>query len=232
MWRWRIRSMLPMQGFTIGAVLAGLRASAIWVILAMPFQRPPELPRPTPTDTREPSESRTQPATQDPEPTSRPSKGPSEDRTTPPRSRSYVADWSSGSAGWSGQGWSAVGGMLVNDGQSYSNVASVLAPVDLSGISNFVVKADIQLVRYTDEGALSGLASFGLVVRSDGADEGGYGAGHGVSSGIYLCVPDQSGQHVGMLWTSEDPSPSVIASAPYRPGGDWHRYRVEVRGNQ
>ncbi len=50
-------------------------------------------------------------------------------------------------------------GMLVNDGQSYSNVASVLAPVSLDGLSNFAVEADIQLVRYSDEGAFSGLAS-------------------------------------------------------------------------
>src|SRR5437588_470683 len=86
----------------------------------------------------------------------------------------YQADWSTGMGGWTGsQDWKAVGGMLVNDGSSYSQAASVTAPDVLGGTSDYTAEADIQLLQYVNKG----LASFGLVVRSTSTG-GGYGAGH------------------------------------------------------
>lgn len=98
----------------------------------------------------------------------------------------------------------------------------------LQPTGDYAVEAEIQLLRYTDEGMISGVASFGIVAR--GQDDGsGYTAGPCVSSGIFSCTKDQPTQRVAALWAKE--GRTTLDVRPFRPAGEWHRYRVEVRGN-
>ena len=141
----------------------------------------------------------------------------------------YRADWSAGAAGWTGSDdWTAMGGQLHSDGTSYGNGAGMVAPLDLTGVGDYAVDAEIQLLRNSDEGMFSGLASFGVVVQM-GEDGRGYTAGPCVSSGIYTCAPDQPTQRVAGLWA--DGGNTTLDVRPFRPRTDWHHYRVEVRGN-
>jgi hypothetical protein len=121
--------------------------------------------------------------------------------------------------------------MLINSGTSYRTSMSIAAPVNLNATSDYAVDADIQLVKYSGEG-ISGLGSFGIVVRA-AANGGGYGLGHCTSAGIFSCGPSQpAADHVAVVWTAQDPNPSNITAAPFRPMyGSWHHYRVEVKGN-
>jgi hypothetical protein len=141
----------------------------------------------------------------------------------------YRADWSSGPAGWTGtDDWTVAGGQLHNDGTSYRNSVGMVAPLDLAGVRDYAVDAEIQLLRYSDSGMISGRAAFGVVVRAQ-QDGVGYNAGPCVSSGIYTCADDQPSQRVAGLWADE--ARTTLDVRPFRPGEDWHHYRVEVRGN-
>lgn len=142
----------------------------------------------------------------------------------------YRADWSTGMGGWTGsEDWVASQGALLSRGQDSSTQAGVTAPIDLVGVDAYAVEAEIELVRYTDAGAMSGSANFGVVVRS--TDGVGYGAGHCVSAGIYSCAGGQPSDKIAFLWTNADFNQTVLDMAPFTPGPDRHRYRVEVRGN-
>ncbi|HJT03950.1 MAG TPA: family 16 glycoside hydrolase [Pseudonocardiaceae bacterium] len=144
----------------------------------------------------------------------------------------YHANWSNGLDGWGGSAeWATTNGMLVNTGQGQQAKASIVAPLDLSSTDSYAVDADIQLVRYTDEGMFSAMDSFGVVVRVQ--DDGtGYGAGHCVSSGIFSCSSNQPDDHVAVLWTASGSNPADLDIQQFRPGTGYHHYRVEVRGNR
>jgi len=132
-------------------------------------------------------------------------------------------------AGWSGaDGWTVAGGQMHSNGQNYGNTAGMVAPLDFASIDNYAVEAEIQLLRHTDAGMISGIASFGVVTR--GQDDGsGYNAGPCVSSGIFSCASNQPAQGVAGLWTDE--GRTTLDVRPFQPGSDWHVYKVEVRGN-
>lgn len=139
----------------------------------------------------------------------------------------YQADWSTGLNGWIGTGdWKAVGGMLVNDASSGSMIMSIKAPVDLDGVADYAVDADIQLVRYDLTAD-----SFGVVVRVPPDGHGGYAAGQCYAGGATSCVAGQKNTYSAVLWTAED-APSWLGEAPFRPNNSWHHYRVEARANQ
>jgi len=133
--------------------------------------------------------------------------------------------------GWTGhEDWTVSGGTLLSRGELYSTQASVFAPLDLDGVDDYAVEAEIQLVTNSDAGAFSGLASFGVVARAD--DQGvGYGAGRCTSAGIYSCVGNQPADSVALLWSNEDFDQKTLDAQPFTPGTDWHSYRLEVRGN-
>jgi hypothetical protein len=118
---------------------------------------------------------------------------------------------------------------LIDDGSRDSQNLSIRAPISLDGVPNFTVEAQVQLVKYANTGATSGENSFGVIVRSTGSADG-YGGGHCVSSGIFSCASNQPDQRVAILWTA-DSKASVLGMALFRPAGDWHTYRVEVRGD-
>jgi hypothetical protein len=141
----------------------------------------------------------------------------------------YRADWSTGLGGWVGSDdWAVAGGQLVNNGEGHGTEASVTAPVMIPAGTDFAVEAEIQLVRNSDGGKISGMGSFGVVARI-GADEEGYGVGRCVAAGIFTCGPGTD-DAVAVLWTARDAE--VLDQTAFQPGGDPHRYRLEVRGNQ
>ncbi|MFC5834374.1 family 16 glycoside hydrolase [Nonomuraea insulae] len=150
-----------------------------------------------------------------------------------PAALPYTADWSQGIASWTEtEGWRAVEGSLVNDGTSYSHEMTTSAPLILDDVSDYDVDADIQLLRYSDAGLISGYASFGLVVRAQDDAEGyGYGLGHCAASGLFSCGTGRAANFAAVLWPAED-QPKVIEATAFRPKSSWHHYRVEARGNE
>lgn len=141
----------------------------------------------------------------------------------------YRADWSTGVAGWTGSDdWAAVNGTLLSRGSDRGNQAGIIAPLNLGGIDSYAVEAEIQANRNSDAGALSGLASYGVVVRVQD-DGSGYGIGSCQSAGIFICAPDQPASKVVGIWADE--GDTALDIRPSSGGDDWHLYRIEVRGN-
>lgn len=104
--------------------------------------------------------------------------------------------------------------MLLSTGESYRTTATALAPLDLEQVGDFAVDAEIQLVRHN-----SGANSFGVMVRVQ--DDGtGYAAGATASDEVVLLAELGGGR------------PTTLDSRPFTPELGWHRYRIEVRGNE
>jgi hypothetical protein len=133
----------------------------------------------------------------------------------------YRADWSTGMNGWvTSSDWKVVQGMLVNDGGGSSQDLTAMAPDIFGSVKDFLVEAEIQLVRYNFTFA----ESFGLIVRSSN-EGGGYGVGH--------CAGDcgeSINERVGTVIAID--GSGFIKNAPFDPGTIWHTYRAEVRGNE
>lgn len=92
--------------------------------------------------------------------------------------------------------------------------AGVVAPTDVDTLDVFAVEVEIQLLRYEITNG-----SFGLMVRLQ-EDGEGYGVGHdGSDEEAVLSAQPRRGR-------------PVLDSRPFRPGGEWHTYRMEVRGNE
>jgi hypothetical protein len=103
--------------------------------------------------------------------------------------------------------------MLVCAGQDTTTSVGAVAPVDVSSANGYAVEANIQLLRYNPADG-----SFGLVVR---VQQNGDGYGFGATTdGTIVLSTDQS----GVL-------PTTLDSKPFDPGSDWHRFRIEVSGN-
>lgn len=141
----------------------------------------------------------------------------------------YAADWSGGLAGWSGtDDWSVVNGMLVSDGTGHDERVGMLAPLQLTD-PDMVVEAEIRLEDYLDAGRTGGRASFGVMARVE-RDGDGYGAGHCYSLGRFVpvCAGGEQGEHRSVLWNTDR---ATLDFAEFEPGGAWHTYRIELRGN-
>lgn len=127
----------------------------------------------------------------------------------------YRADWSTGLDGWTGsEDWTARRGMLLSVGDAFRRTATAVAPLDLGQVDDFAVEAEIQLLRYN-----SGANSFGVMVRVQ-EDGTGYGVGATADGEVVLRAEMGPGR------------PPLLDSQPFTPGEEWHRYRVEVRGNE
>ncbi len=120
--------------------------------------------------------------------------------------------------------------MLVNNGESSRTTITAVAPVVLDSNDDYIVEAEIRKDKYSNEN-ISALASFGLVVRApDEGEDGGYGLGHCAAVGIFSCS-NASANYVAVLWTA-DGQASVIKATAFKPGYDWHTYKVEVKGTK
>lgn len=156
-----------------------------------------------------------------------------------PIPKSYQANWSQGMDGWlsSDQDWSAVNGMLVNDGNQYNydGNPSILAPFPSGNITNYSVQAGIRLDRYTDQGSYNH-ASFGVAVRYSDND-GGFKLGHCAEAAgfslVSYCDSNGSGTfHEIILSDGNFYNDIPVQKAPFEPAyGKWHTYRIDVNGN-
>jgi len=135
----------------------------------------------------------------------------------------YTADWSKGLAGWAvSPNWTIVDGVLTNDGTSDDARISATAPIDLSSVRDYVVEADIELVRYGG----GGYQSFGFVVRSVD-DKTGYRIGHCTYGGYGTCNGDSQNYAAG-IWNAG--SGSALVSAQFKPPTqEFHHFKVEVK---
>ncbi len=129
---------------------------------------------------------------------------------TAPGTVLFQADWSNGLGGWTGGGsdWRAVDRMLVSEGPRERSI--IIAPFRPPS-PDYGVEAEIQR---TANGP--GFVSFAILARGD--SRGGYWAG----------------AHVG---TGRSPSVGLEAELPSEPTKllmaryfDWHRYRIDMRG--
>jgi len=162
-----------------------------------------------------------------PSPTAAPTPTPSP--TSIPRL--YSSDWSKGMDGWTGgSDWSALNGMLVNNGTQYESNGepSIITPY-LPASADYVVQADIQLVRYSDGGAVTAMDDFGIVVRSPN-EGGGYKLSICGSSGLGYCGTGKN-NYEALLSNGDPVYDTPLAESPLKPPFNWHNYRIEVKGN-
>ena len=110
---------------------------------------------------------------------------------------------------------------------------SLVAPLQLSTTPDYTVDADIQYLRHSDAGSISGMASFGVVVRAKPDGSGGYGVGHCVAAGIFSCASGESEANVAGIWDRTDlNNPKALATVPFTAqAGVIHHIRVIVKEN-
>ena len=120
--------------------------------------------------------------------------------------------------GWSlTPDWRHLNDMLVNDGSArrYSPSFAPYHPED----PDYTVEAEIRSVH---EG--SGSGSFGIILRA--SDQGGYAVGLGApnhfASGICYLTK-------GYSWLPHSHASCAAEGPAFRPGTDWHKYRVELK---
>ena len=119
-----------------------------------------------------------------------------------------ISDWSAGTSGWAAAGqWKTAGGMLVTDGSSDS---FAVAPVDLTGHPDYVVECEIQLLNpHSDTDAF-------LIARM--INGCGYWAGFDSNNTRMIIGYGSLGKR-------------SVAHVDFVLDGNWHKYRLEVRGN-
>jgi hypothetical protein len=116
-----------------------------------------------------------------------------------------ISDWSSGVSGWAATGqWKTAGGMLVTDGSSDS---FAVAPVDLTGHADYVVECEAQIV---DPKAGTDVLLMARMINGQGY----WGGFDGSASQMVVGY--------GM---------SALGSSNFVLDSNWHKYRLEVRGN-
>jgi serine/threonine protein kinase len=125
----------------------------------------------------------------------------------------YQADWSSGLNGWvGGADWKVADGMLISDAP---RDRSIIAAPYVPRTADYAVEADIQR---TDDN--TGFVSFSILARGDRLQ--GYWAGAHLGTG----------RSPGVGVEAELPSvPKLLMFKYFDPGKEWHRYRVDVRGD-
>lgn len=181
--------------------------------------RTPTAPAPTPTP--KPSTSPT-PLTATPTATTSPTPTPIAAPSSP-GTLVYKADWSGGMDGWSGgTEWKTAQNMLLSDGSNCCGGAEsiVVAPINLSNIANYEIKARIQFIRA--DNLCSGY-SFGLMLRMDNSLNGYEGSGN-LANGACDLAQGQAALHVDNY--------TELGHASFVPGTGWHTYDVTVQGDQ
>jgi cell division septation protein DedD len=184
-----------------------------------PTPQPTNTPTPQPTNTPTPQPTNTP----TPQPTDTPTPQPTDTPTpTPEVGLLYQADWSSGLNGWTASpDWKTVSGQLVNDGTNSDATQFAHAPKITPYTANYAVEADIQAVRAANR--CNGSA-FGLSVRGESA--GDYRVGVGAPGLTTAFIFDLTGSY-----SCPDYGDFALTKASYSLDTNWHRYRVEVSGN-
>jgi hypothetical protein len=116
-----------------------------------------------------------------------------------------ITDWSDGTSGWAAAGqWKTAGGMLVTDGSSDS---FAIAPVDLTGYTDYVVECEVQI--------LDPRAETDVLLMARMINGAGYWGGF-----------DGSARRMVVGYDTEE-----LGGSGFVLDDDWHTYRLEVRGN-
>jgi Domain of Unknown Function (DUF1080) len=122
----------------------------------------------------------------------------------------YQADWSQGMDGWTGPShWKTVGGMLVNDGGDASSAWAAFQTPN----PDYAVEAEMQAVGQID----NTYSHWAVGVRGD------------ASSGTIAYY--SGGTHSGHAGISDGNLESMIVQKTFTPRNDWHKYRLEAKGN-
>jgi hypothetical protein len=166
-----------------------------------------QAPTASPTATSSPSPSPSPSPSASPSPTSSPTATPTSLADAPAGTILYQANWSSGLAGWAGMdGWKVLNGQLLNDGTG--NEQFEAAPVNLSGVADYAVEADIAIVQ------APGSYDFGLFSRD----------------GSYFATINHDNPYISPSADLGDKDRG-LASKGFDPARDKHIYRLEVKGN-
>lgn len=116
-----------------------------------------------------------------------------------------IDDWSTGVSGWAAAGqWKTVGGMLVTDGTSDS---FAVAPVDLTDYPDYAVECEVQIV-HPDDGTVVMLLA--RLINGTAYYGGFDGAAPRMVVGFDTIA---------------------LGDARFVLDSEWHKYRLEVRGN-
>jgi quercetin dioxygenase-like cupin family protein len=171
----------------------------------IPTATPTPAPTSTPVPTATPAPTSTPvPPTSTPEPTSTPVPTPTPTPLPAAGTVLYEADSSGGFEDWDlSGGWLYFDGILVNDGGG----GLIVAPYAPTGLHNYAVEAEIELVEYGSYGNTFGVSAWGRSV-SGGFGTGGY----------------------GKIWLDQEVIAAEGSSGSLGP--DWHTYRLEVDGNE
>jgi Domain of Unknown Function (DUF1080) len=117
-------------------------------------------------------------------------------------------------------GWKYLDGMLVNDGTG--NGVKVVAPFEVSGITDYAIEVQIQLVSTSFDACFAHYV--GIFTRAqDTSGGGGYAAGLDLGCGRSLSFISD-----GAPPPYSDPKDSKATDID----NDWHTYRLEAKGNQ
>jgi hypothetical protein len=198
--------------------LVMLVASIIFAPILSPARGNDQSRNPAPTTNISPQGTgSTSTLTATPSPTSSPTPPP----TPAPKPGDVLYQADSSWHGWSGtKEWNVLNGMLTNDGTGYPGQPTILAP-DVLQVSDYAVEANIQVVNWHR----CCYSQFAIVVRASTNSYGSW-VGYSVGEDLEDRTPStaQISAHAGDFGSS-------LGNAPFDPGGAWHTYRVEVKGN-
>ncbi len=137
----------------------------------------------------------------------------------------FPANGGNWSAGWSGgDDWHTSGNLMLNSGQNISTSIAPYHPGDYN-VNDYAVELQMQLNRFSDAGAMSGRDSFGILVRSP---DGRSGYTFSVCASAFTMASCGTQDRETLISNGQQ----NIAENPYVPkAGEWHTYRVEVKGN-
>lgn len=142
----------------------------------------------------------------------------------------YQEDGSDNWKGWSGSAdWKTLNGTLLNDGTNDTSNATapptITAPYQVEGTSDYAVETRIRVQRQITTGAIEP----GFNISARGASVGNTWEGY--SASIYAPNTTNSQPEAYIQNNNQNFSASVLESANFDPGTNWHTYRFEVKGN-
>lgn len=227
------RMWLPI---VLGALILAIAVSVIWKsVMNSASPAPAATVTPQQTSTPQPAVALHPTATALP-PTAIPATAPPN-----PNTPVFQAFWQNGGLGWDavyspsngGGKWQAIGNILTFNGHEAGIFQS---PYAMKAGANFAVEAEIQSLGPPPNNPGDECdQAFGVLVRSDAPTDDIFYHLPGFIGGYYYQKPcylsGQEGPELG-LFTPFVNENFVGNKSSFDPGSGWHKYRVEVRGNQ